>query len=188
MKKFVKTLAPLALAGMLALTTACVQQAEPIAAGPTEYVPVAAQPDITEHVYAVHTGPALLSPEDIDALWSSMFDPETVQIIVKGEVIDAPTPFTCSTAGTIFLPIVAISEALGYLVEDNGSEVIIAPGSIVTEGVNNYFRGREAPMELASAPVMHDETLFVPWEFFHEILSSVAYVEDGNIHVVMQDE
>ena len=352
MKKFVKTLAPLALTGMLALTTACVQQPEPTATGPTEYVPIASLPGPTEPIsndcyenafdvssfmhfsgqvveltsdedmyfvllecpetndqtrflvdvqsallidgelaegmdlvgwfdatmpapmiwppqhhavalmekspynvllsrfynndgtlscnngmnslnitdetgivladgspfegelggrklliefyeegniisparitvlfeVAVHPGPALLSPEDIDTFWSNMFDPETVQIIVKGEVIDAPTPFACSTAGTIFLPVVSIAEALGYLVADDGSEVIIAPGSIVTEGVNSYFRGREAPMELTSAPVMHDDALFVPWEFFHEILSGAAYVEDGNIHVVLQEE
>ena len=135
----------------------------------------------------ISSGPALLSPEDIEAMWSSMFDPETVQIIVKDEVLDAPKPFTCSTAGTIFLPVVAIAEALGYTVTDDGSEVIIAPGSIVTEGVNSYFRGREAARELTAAPVRHDGALFVPWEFFHEILSGAAYVVDGNVHVVLQE-
>lgn len=129
-------------------------------------------------------GPALLSPEDVELMWANMFNPETVQIIVKDEVIEAPTPFTDSTAGTIMLPLIAIAEALGYVVVDNGNEVIVGPGSIVTADVNSYFRGRETPRELTSAPVMRDGIMFVPWEFFHEILSGAAFVTDGDIHVV----
>jgi len=135
----------------------------------------------------ISSGPALLSPEDIEAFWASMFDPATVQIIVNDEVIEAATPFTDSAAGAIMLPVAAIAEALGYTVIDNGDEVIIAPGSILTAGENSYFRGREMPRQLTAAPVMVDDVMFVPWEFFHEILSGVAYVEDGNIHVVLQD-
>jgi len=133
-------------------------------------------------------GPALLSPEDINLLWANMFDPATVQIVVKGEVIEAAAPFTDSTAGAVMLPVVAVAEALGYTVIDNGDEVIIAPGSILTAGENTYFRGREMPRALTTAPVIVDGVMFVPWEFFHEILSGAAYVEDGNVHVVPQGE
>ena len=136
---------------------------------------------------AIAGGPALLSPEDIEDMWAGMFDPETVQIIVLDEAIDAPAPFTCSTAGAVMLPVAAVARALGYVVTDNGSEVIIGPGTIVTEGINSYFRGREAPRELTSAPVMRDGALFVPWEFFHEILSAVVMIMDGNVYVVAQE-
>jgi len=71
---------------------------------------------------------------------------------------------------------------------DDGEEVVVGPGSLVTAGVNSYHRGREAPRELSLAPVIHDGVMFVPWEFFQEILSGVIYVTDGNVHVDTLDE
>jgi len=129
-------------------------------------------------------GGLLLTQEDLDIMWNNMFDPETVQIIVGGEAIEAATPFVDSVAGTIMLPVVAISEALGYNVVDEGSEVIVGMGSIVTEGVNSYFVGRMAAFELSAAPVMQDGVLFVPWEFFGSVAGAGVYVEDGNIIVL----
>jgi len=192
MKKQKRLLATIGIAGMLALT-ACAAT-DTVSTAPTT-VDVAddytfAQPLIDEEPEEIHTdigivgGPALLSPEDVERMWANMFDPETVQIIVQDEVIAAPTPFTDNTAGTVMLPLIAIAEALGYVVVDNGEEVIVGPGSIVTAGENSYFRGRETPRELTSAPIMRDGIMFVPWEFFHEILSATAFVEDGDIHVV----
>ena len=130
---------------------------------------------------AVAGGPAVLSPEEIDNLWTAVLDNENLQIIVNGEAIDAPRPFAVN--GSLMLPLQPIAEALGYTVVDEGSEVIITPGTIVTEGVNSYYRGREAARELSAAPVIQDGTMFVPMEFFQEILSAVASVTDGNIHV-----
>ena len=141
-----------------------------------------------EYTEAVAGGPAQLTPEEIDQAWAAMFDPETVQIIVNGEVIDAAKPYADRTVGTVMLPLVAVAEALGYTVVDNGEEVVIGPGTVVTAGVNSYHRGREAAVELTSAPVMHDGVMFVPWDFFQTILSDVAYVQDGNVHVVTVDE
>ena len=139
---------------------------------------------------AVAGGPAILSPEEIDEMWAATIDPETVQLIVNGEVLDAPTPYTYSdgTGGTVMIPLVAVAEALGYTVVDNGEEVVVGPGSLVTAGVNSYHRGREAPIELSFAPVIQDGVMFVPWEFFQEILlTSVAYMEGGNVYVVTID-
>ena len=141
---------------------------------------IAAEPQYTE---AVAGGPAPLSPEDIEGMWSWM-DMEAALIVVNGEVIDAPKPFTdMSVNGALMLPLIPIAEALGYTVVDNGNEVVIAPGTMVTEGVNSYFRGREAPMELASAPVMRDGVMYVPWEFFHVVLNAGGMVENGNIYI-----
>ena len=122
-----------------------------------------------------------LTPEDLDMLWGNMIDPDTVEVIIDGQNIDTPTPFVDSSAGAIMLPLVSIAEALGYSVVDNGGEVIVGPGSIVTEGVNSFSRGREAARELSTAPVMVDGTMFVPWEFFQEILSHSAFMDEGNI-------
>ncbi|MCL1787489.1 MAG: copper amine oxidase N-terminal domain-containing protein [Defluviitaleaceae bacterium] len=128
------------------------------------------------------SGPALLSPEDLNAFWASMFDPETVQIIVDGKIIDAPTPFVDSVNGTVMLPLAALAEATGYIVvSEDATQVIIQPGTIVIAGENSYYQGREAARELSAAPVSHEGVLFVPWEFFQEILSHSAFAEDGNI-------
>ena len=129
-------------------------------------------------------GPLLLCPAEVEEMWNNMLDPETVTITVEGELIDAPTPFVNAAAGTIMLPLAPIAEALGYTVVVEGNEVIIAPGTMVTAGVNSFARGREMARQLSAAPEMHDGTLFVPWEFFHEILTSTAFVDYGQIYVV----
>ena len=140
----------------------------------------AAEPEFVE---AVAGGPAPLSPEDLEAMWSWM-DMEAALIVVDGNVIDTPDPFSDkSVNGALMLPLIPIAEALGYTAVDNGSEVVITPGTVVTEGVNSYFRGREAPMELASAPVIRDGVMYVPWEFFHVVLNAGGMVEDGNIYI-----
>jgi len=179
MKKIFKIAAMLGVAGLLALSTACTDD---------DYNNIAAG-NAYEDIYSplgdigIESGPALLSPEDIEAFWASMFDPETVQIYVNGEAIEAATPFADGEVGTIMLPLVAIAEAMGYTVVDEGEEVIIAPGIMVTEGINSFARGREAAIELTSAPRTIDGVMFVPWEFFHEILSGWVMVDDGNVHV-----
>jgi len=190
MKKSAKILVALGMTGILAFS-ACSPASVADDSENTPYIPYEA-PTLYETFEAgddigIESGPALLSPEDIEAFWASMFDPETVQIIVDGEAIEAPTPFVDSEAGTIMLPLVAIAEALGYMVVDEGHEVIVSPGTMVTEGVNSFARGREMARELTAAPAIHDGAMFVPWEFFHEILSYTAFVEDGNIVLVEVD-
>ena len=135
----------------------------------------------------ITSGPALISPDDVLLMWSNTFDPATVQIIVAGEPIDAPAPFIHETALTPMLPITAIAEALGFSVVNNGqndagmTEFVIAPGTMLVEGENSYARGREAARELSTAPVIHDGEMFVPHEFFQEMLGYVVIFEDGNI-------
>ena len=141
-----------------------------------------------EYVEAVAGGPAPLSPEDIKQMWSWVNDADSVQIIVNGEVIDAPKPFGNVEAGALMLPVVAIAEALGYTVVDNGSEVVIGPGTLLNEGVNSYARGREAAVELTCAPMIRDGVMYVPEIFFQEILSAVAYVADGTVIVESMQE
>ncbi|MCL2285331.1 MAG: copper amine oxidase N-terminal domain-containing protein [Firmicutes bacterium] len=183
MKKSAKILVTLGAAGMLALTACATADVVDEIEAMFGLAPIAGiEPFEAAGGYMdIEGGPALLSPEDLDMLWSGTFDPETVQIIIHDEAIDAPTPFIDSQAGTVMLPLVAIAEALGYTVADEGEEVIIGPGTIVTAGVNSYSRGREAARELTSAPIIVDGVMFVPWEFFQEILSYAAMASDGNI-------
>ena len=129
-----------------------------------------------------------LTPEDLRLFWESMFDPNTVQIIVKDEVLeDAPTPFVCQESGQPMVPVGAIAEALGYNVYGEGEDIVIGAGIIFTVGVDSYFIGRMEPRQLFGAPVLQDGVIFVPLSFFHDILPYTAYITDGNI-VVREEE
>ena len=176
------------LVSVLLVTAACAgnnntPQAEAMAPPVTEAIP-AAHGDGE----AIVGGPFELSEEERVQMLESMFDPETVQIIVNGEVIDAPKPILDYEAYAVMLPIVPIAEALGYTVVDHGHEVVIGPGTLLTEGVNSYARAREAPIELPAAPVIHDGVMFVPSIFFQEILSAVAYFANGDVIIETIEE
>ena len=133
------------------------------------------------------SGALLLDPADVAMMWGNMLDPLTVQLTVNDQLLeDAPRPFADPVAGTIMIPLVPVVEALGYTAVVDGNEVIITPGTIVTEGVNSFARGREMARTLSAAPVMVDDVLFVPWDFFQEILDSPAFIDYGNVYVVSQ--
>jgi len=129
-----------------------------------------------------------LSQEEIDQFWASMFDPETVEIFVDDEVIDAPTPFVDTEHGAVMLPVAAIAEAMGYNVIGEGADVVIGMGITFVVGQDEYFIGRMAPRPLGAPPQLVDGQLFVPMVFFQEILSGAAYIMDGNVRVVSSVE
>jgi len=150
-------------------------------------IPYSPSPDVLGEA-GIDSGPLLITPEDMAIMWDNMFDPDTVQIIVNGETINnAPTPFIDREIGVVMLPLVAIAESLGYItVVDNAGdvmEVVVGPGTMVTEGVNSYARGREMARELLAAPVVVNDVMFVPEDFFYHILGSAAFIVDGNIIV-----
>lgn len=184
MKKALKMAATLSIAGIVALSTACSN-------GDYNYtddeVATFDNPNDALADLGISTGPALLTPDDLALMWSNMLNAEDTRVYVNGDVIDAATPFADAEAGTIMLPLVEIAQALGYTAVQEGDEVIIAPGTVVVAGVNSFARGREASVELTAAPVIIDGVLFVPWEFFHEILDAGAFTEYGNVHVNTAD-
>ena len=127
-----------------------------------------------------------LSPEELEALWDSMFDPETVQIIVDGEAIEAPAPFVNRETGLPMLPVTYIVQALGYPVYTDDQDpliVTIGRGITFTVGIDSYSYMRMAPVQLHAAPEMHDGVVFVPKHFFGEVMPIAAYIMDGNIIV-----
>lgn len=134
---------------------------------------------------AVH--PTLqLSPEELEAFWNSMFDPETVQIIVDGEAIEAPTPYVNRETGFPMIPVVYIAQALGYpvYIDDQDPEMLtIGRGITLTVGIDNYNYMRMAPIQLGAGPEMHDGVVFVPMHFFGEVMPVAAYIMDGNIMI-----
>ena len=126
-----------------------------------------------------------LTQEDLDILWDNMLAPD-VQIIVDGTVIDAPTPFVNREVGMVMLPVAAIAEALGLNVVGEGADVVIGMGITFVEGIDSYHFGRRAAQQLGAAPELVDGVLFVPINFFHDVLPGAAYIMDG--HVIVQSD
>jgi len=111
----------------------------------------------------------------------NLFHPVTVQIIINGNPIGAATPFVDSMSGAVMVPIVAIAIALDYSVEDNDDSVTIGQSEPLLAGVNSFGIGRMASRPLSTAPIMRGGVMFVPWEFFTELLNGEKYIQDGNI-------
>ena len=124
-----------------------------------------------------------LTPEDLDIMWDNMFDPETVQIIVNGEVVPMPTPFINREAGFVMVPIAYIAEALGYETYVIGDGELMIGRSIITVGVDDYHYNRMAAVQLGAAPELHDDVFFVPLHFFGHVFPGAGYTMDGNIFV-----
>ena len=124
-----------------------------------------------------------LSQEDIDMMLDAMFDPETVQVIINGEVVPMPTPFINREAGFAMVPVADIAEALGYDVSIVSDTEIMIGRSMVTVGVDSYAFGRMAAVELGAAPEVHDGVIFVPLHFFGIVFPYGSYIMDGNIFI-----
>jgi len=120
----------------------------------------------------------LLTQEDLDIMWDNMLDPETVQIFVDGEAIDAPTPFVNREYGVVMVPLGAIAEALGYDVLAESNEIMIGQNIRFTIDGDYPLYGI-----LGAAPELHDNVIFVPLHFFGSIIPAGAYIADGNIFV-----
>jgi len=124
-----------------------------------------------------------LTPEELYAFWSSLIDPETVQIVVDDVTIEAPTPFVNMQTGSVMLPVAAVAEAMGMNVVGEGADVVIGAGITFTVGVDSYFIGRMAPIELGTAPELVEGVLFVPDSFFKVILPGEVLLVDGDVWV-----
>ncbi|MCL2397638.1 MAG: copper amine oxidase N-terminal domain-containing protein [Defluviitaleaceae bacterium] len=132
-------------------------------------------------------GGLLIDPEDLDIMWDNMLDPETVQIIINGETIDAPTPFVNRDAGFVMVPVAYIAEILGYQTYLVDNETLMIGRSTIAAGIDNYHYNRMAPVELGTAPEIHDNTFFVPLHFFGHVFPAVGYMQDGNVIITDTD-
>lgn len=129
-----------------------------------------------------------LTQEDLDIMWDNMLS-ETVQIIVNGTVIDASKPFIDREAEQVMLPVAAIAEELGYTITGEGFDMAIgmygaAPHTIVfVEGADAYLIGRMQTISLGASPALIDRTLFVPMNFFGQVIEVGAWIEYGDVIV-----
>ena len=102
-----------------------------------------------------------LSQEEIDAFWDSMFDPETVQILLDGTAIEAPTPFINRETAQVMLPITVILREAGLDIEIEE----------LTEGeLYQYFQ-------------TVDGVVFASMFVFGEVIPLFAHIEYGNVHI-----
>lgn len=90
--------------------------------------------------------------------------------------------------GVYFLPLRAICEAAGLDVEWNDAKKAVTVGTVqmgvtLNIGVNKYTKAKMMAAELSSAPILVNDTTFVPVDFFTDILEAEANVVDGEISV-----
>lgn len=128
--------------------------------------------------------PAQTSPEKIIVLNKQTEAPEEVvetpvtKVVVNGTDIE----YDPSNGVENMLPVRKVAEALGFTVEWNGEikQVLLNSGKysfIIDE--NSYVAGRAMPVQLESAPVLHNDTTFVPHSFFTDVLGATSAVAEG---------
>lgn len=103
---------------------------------------------------------------------------------VDGEWIGGPAAYQ-DESGVWMVPVEPIAEALGMsLVADEAQEGTYQMGRAVsfTVGSTTYGYARMAPIELDTAPVEQDGVVYVPLDFFTEVVRlSEATVSEGGI-------
>lgn len=116
----------------------------------------------------------------------------TYKLVVNGVDVKLPTDIKSSFIakdGTIMLPLRALAEALRYEVKWNGDiravEIIGgAQYTSITIGEDSYFFAKTAPVQLGNAPVIVDNSTYVPIDFFKDILKVNVDVKDDTIEMV----
>lgn len=110
--------------------------------------------------------------------------PSAFHYMVEGKAVEAPAAFTTED-GVLMVPVRPLVEALGLpLVQDENNKDLYAVGRVVTltVGRDAYTFARMAPIELGTAPVERDGEIFVPLDFFTQVVKMKnASVEDDQI-------
>ncbi|MCL2386145.1 MAG: copper amine oxidase N-terminal domain-containing protein [Defluviitaleaceae bacterium] len=134
-------------------------------------------------------GALQLSPAELNEMWDNMFNPETVQIIVNNQFIESPRPFIDREVGLVMVPVAPIAETLGYTVIGEGFEMVIAMygaparGIAFVENLDAYMIGRMETISLGAPPALVDGELFVPFNFFGQVIEANAWIIGGEVVV-----
>jgi len=105
------------------------------------------------------------------------------EIVVENNKIDAPAPYICEN-GAVMVPLRTIAEALDCnVLWDNATRSVWLNNSAsLTIGKDYYTFMKTSPVELGTAPELHNGYTYVPLSFFTEILKiNNAYVFEGQI-------
>ncbi len=108
------------------------------------------------------------------------------QIYVNDTLLENATIHTADDKQ--FLPLRAICEALGFTVnwinESRTIEIVDLPLYVTcSPDRDGYTFARTAPMLLGSAPLLIDDTTYVPLNFVDEIIKHDLKNENGNIYI-----
>jgi len=116
------------------------------------------------------------TPEEIEA-----FFPINGEIVIDGEIIEAPAPYYNN--GVIMLPLRAVAEKLGFeVVWDNETQGVRLGVAInLWIGKDEYHIARMAPLELGTAPELTDGFTYVPINFFRSVAKYDVYVFEGQV-------
>lgn len=95
--------------------------------------------------------------------------------------------------GKVMIPLRAVCEALGFEVNWDGEaeriELVKLPVYITCSPYSDgYTFAKTAPMMLGTAPVMIDDTTYVPTNFVTEILEGQCDVSDGDVIISYGEE
>ena len=111
-----------------------------------------------------------------------------LRVVVNGASLSG-IPENFYSIETLMLPLNAICEALGYKVEliENGSAFTVSDGTRSTKAVideNQYTRISDTRQDtqtfrLGRAPQIVDGDIFVPAEFFFQVLGESYLIEKG---------
>jgi len=108
------------------------------------------------------------------------------EVVVNNVILEnAPLPFVYESAhgDIVMVPLRAVVVELGYDLTWNAElqSIQLGVGIHIWVGQNEAHRGRMAPIEFSTAPVIVDNITFVPLDFFRNVLAQTAYVFEGQV-------
>ena len=151
----------------------------------TRSVPAQMTPTKIIVLFEEAQGP-LSKMEKGEAAKPRMPDVSQASIVVKGKVIEAPSPYNRPNPNkTIMVPARAVLTALGYRVdwdEETGTVMVNQGISSFTINSPDYTYGRMAPIRLEASPEIKDGYAYVPLSYFKRVLKiDEVYVFEGQI-------
>jgi len=107
------------------------------------------------------------------------------EVVVNGEILEEAIAPILSDSGSVMVPLESIAQALGYDVSENSELQSIQIGAAmhIWIGSTEAHVGRMAPIELSEATILVSEQVFVPLDFFRNVMGITAYVFEGQVVV-----
>lgn len=122
--------------------------------------------------------PALMNPEKIILVSAGAGDSDVNKSICTISINDNSCfaePY--NKDGIEYLPVRSVSEALGYDVNWDDTLKSVTVGTVpmgvsFNLGVNQYTKAKMMPQELSAAPILVEDRMYVPVDFYTEILGA----------------
>jgi hypothetical protein len=96
------------------------------------------------------------------------------QISLNGAPIDTDKYIFFTENKTLMVPLRAVAEAFGYTVSWDDQLGAGIAGGYLKAGINSYPSDRQTPVSLAYAPCLIDGSMYVPKNYFTQVLNQLA--------------